>query len=305
MPHSVADNLEILLTGMRSPMDHNTCCAFVMFRACCMMDRPNAKPSSELIRAAMQFLLGHRTPAEHEALTERLLSCSCRIYDSSRVPPILLQGLDFFLAFLCQIIGWTLRDLKPAKFRKRKPNRPARRQPWPHGIADIGLHDNCSGDVMEILLLWTSPAPVGSGDIPVATTLCGRCGVVNYCSSQRQKLAWSAERCLHKDICCVIARFRGKLGLARPPMSGSVDKEAVRLVDEAWRKWLVRTEVGRARVAMRDSGIEPRTCRTIWLHIRFLNRAKRLIPLYWRIVWCGYVGRLGEFFKTSYIEDFV
>ncbi|KAF7341384.1 MYND-type domain-containing protein [Mycena venus] len=144
-----------------------------------------------------------------------------------------------------------------------------------------------------------------TGVIPVLTTLCAQCGVVNYCSSQCQKLAWNAERCPHKDICSVIARFRGKLGFARPLLSDSVDKGAVRLVDEGWRKWLVRTQVGHARVAMRDNGISPRTCRAIWLHIFFLNRAKGLIPLHWRIVWRGRVGKLGELFRTSYIEDYV
>lgn len=89
----------------------------------------------------------------------------------------------------------------------------------------------------------------------------------------------AGEGCPHKDIYFVIARFRERLGVGRPPLSDGADKDAVRVVDEAWRRWLMRTEVPDARAAMRDNGIAVRSCRAIWLHILLLNRAKGLIPL--------------------------
>ncbi|KAJ6550795.1 hypothetical protein DFH09DRAFT_1366575 [Mycena vulgaris] len=162
---SIAQHVQTLLTGLRSPITHETGCLFSMFRACRMMDRANAHPSSELTRAAMHFLLSIRTPASADALTAQLLSCSCQIFDLGKTPPATLQPLeclDLFIHHLCTMIREALRDLRPAKFRTRKPNQTARRAPWPNCLADIGLDSASCADVVDTLLRWTSPAPIGS-----------------------------------------------------------------------------------------------------------------------------------------------
>ncbi|KAJ6462369.1 hypothetical protein C8R47DRAFT_1240008 [Mycena vitilis] len=191
---SVADSVKILLAGLRSPMSHETGYLFAMFEACCAMHRSSAKPSSELIRAAMDFLLSARTTEAHCALVNRLLSCSCRVFDYGQSPPATLQPLeclDLFLDHLCGIVGEELRSLRPAKFRTRKPKRAARRQPWPNCVADIGLHDASCRDVLDTLLHWGSPAPVGSEIFalicrlarfwhPIGTEVFGSPGVVRH-----------------------------------------------------------------------------------------------------------------------------
>ncbi|KAJ7775352.1 hypothetical protein B0H16DRAFT_1879783 [Mycena metata] len=160
---SVTDNVQSILAGLRSPMRHNTGCIFQMFQACCLMGCTKAKPPPELLRAAMQFLVGPRMSGEHEALTQRLLSCRCttRISPPATLKPF--ECLDLFISHLCDILVAQLRDLRPAKFRGRKSNRAARRQPWPNCVADIGLQNGTCGDLLQSLLLWTRVSPAGAG----------------------------------------------------------------------------------------------------------------------------------------------
>lgn len=69
--------------------------------------RAKAMPSSELVRAAMQFLLSVRTPAAHRAFTDKLTSCSYRIYGANYDPPATLEPLeclDLFIDNLCDMI---------------------------------------------------------------------------------------------------------------------------------------------------------------------------------------------------------
>ncbi|KAJ7157699.1 hypothetical protein C8R43DRAFT_1105939 [Mycena crocata] len=162
---STAQQTQTLLAGLRSPMNHETGCLFAMFKCCCLLGRANAKPSSELVRTALQFLLTAENPAAHTALQEKLVSCSCRIYHSGTTPPATLQPLeclDLFIDHLCNMICAQLRELRPAKFRPRKPNRAARLQPWPNGLADLGLDNRPCSQLVDILLRWTQASPVGS-----------------------------------------------------------------------------------------------------------------------------------------------
>ncbi|KAJ6467570.1 hypothetical protein C8R47DRAFT_1152675 [Mycena vitilis] len=476
-PPTLTDSARILLAGLRSPMQHETGCVFAMFRACCLLGGAGIKPSSELIRAAMQFLLSCRTPEAHRALVEQLTSCGCEIIDERITPPATLQPLeclDLFLGHLCVIIADELRSLRPAKFRTCKPNRSARRQPWPNCVADIGLQNSSCRHLIDTLLRWTSPAPLGSQiftllnalarfwnpigkeifvsahvvqhmrrtliaaiqshvipvpprspdffrravaachklgtgllyvdtefhsnhpywrnglcdvaalivpklaehaphldeqrkwfsamladtgylvpgtlftqleDVkavgknddyfqayfemmlsvlrrtcmhidcpsppgtPVVTTLCARCGVVNYCSAQCQRAAWNADKCPHKDICTIISRLRERIDLEHPPRSTALQnaageeayKQAARLANEAWRKWLMRTKPQDARALLREKGILPRTCRAIWLYLLRLTYEKGMAK-HWRSVWCRrpFVSE----FATADIEEF-
>ncbi|KAJ7503773.1 hypothetical protein B0H11DRAFT_2222389 [Mycena galericulata] len=460
-------------------MDHETGCLFAMFKCCIHMGRSGTKATSELVRAAMQFLLCVQTDAAHRALTEKLTSCSCRIYDNSYNPPATLEPaecLDLFITHLSDIVCTELRNVKPAKFRSKKPNRTPRRQPWPNGPADIGLGTRSCRELLEILLRWTSVAPVGStifsllgglsifwnplgeeilrsvyvvqrvrftllaattffqypvppmsvdffrravefcyklpcalhhvdmeyatryrhwteglydlgvvlvpllaqhtprmdrerqwfsrmlhnkhltvpGELPpdnanqlamnddyfqaryemmlsarrrvcmnlgcaapldvgVATTLCSQCGVVSYCSTSCQKSAWQAARSPHKDICGLIGRIRDLLGLGRPtrgPLTTEkAHKDATRAADEAWRKWLMRTSAPNVRAVLREKGVTPRSCRSIWLYFLILKRAKGLVaPM--RLQASATVWRkptaesIKKRFATAYIEDF-
>ncbi|KAJ7884532.1 hypothetical protein B0H13DRAFT_2537316 [Mycena leptocephala] len=148
-------HVQTLLTGLRSPMNHKTGCPFNMFKCCCLIGRRGDKPSSELLRASLQFLLRPETDIAHNALRDRLLSCQCRIYDSRTTPRATLNGiecLDLFIEYLCDMIREELRGLRPAKFRTRKDNRAACRQPWPNSPADIGLGGGSCHDLVERLL---------------------------------------------------------------------------------------------------------------------------------------------------------
>ncbi|KAJ7171376.1 hypothetical protein C8R46DRAFT_184354 [Mycena filopes] len=114
----------------------------------------------------MEFLLRSRTAEGHEELLHRLVSCSCKIFDYGKQPPATLQPLecfDLFISHLCDMLVGGLSELRPAKFRSRKPNRAARRQPWPNCVADIGLHDTSAEDLLYTLLRWNSAPPIGAG----------------------------------------------------------------------------------------------------------------------------------------------
>ncbi|KAJ7146678.1 hypothetical protein C8R44DRAFT_724421 [Mycena epipterygia] len=156
---------KIVLCGLRDPMNHESCCSFQILGALMDIREEKGACSAELLRVIMHFLLGPDTDEEFTALVQRLLSCRCFTagtrHDGEVVPIDPLRCLDMIISHLSGFILLQLEELTRAKFRKRKPQRAAARQPWPNSVADIGLGDRTTTQAVTALLRWAAHPPLG------------------------------------------------------------------------------------------------------------------------------------------------
>ncbi|KAJ6549046.1 hypothetical protein DFH09DRAFT_1169621 [Mycena vulgaris] len=157
-----------IISALRDPMDHESCCLWKLFGAVYALRPCSGKDTSyppELLRATIGFLLSPQTDEQLDTIVQRLLSCRCVVAEflikeeTALIDP--LQCFDMVLSHLCGFLAEGLKGLPLAKFRKPKPKRTDAKQPWPNCLADIGLGDHTAQQAVSILLRWAEHPPLG------------------------------------------------------------------------------------------------------------------------------------------------